>query len=220
MQHELRTFDDATALAAAAATYVAECARVAQSRGATFTFALSGGKSPWAMFESLAHDDVDWAATRIYQVDERVVREDSDARNLKSLRAALKGTNAPIEAMDVEADDLEVACTNYAALLPESFDLVHLGVGPDGHCASLVPGDPVLDVTDRLVALSGPYQDTMRMTLTYPALARANQLLWLISGEDKRDALAKLLANDPSIPAGRVVAGASLIMADRAALGQ
>jgi 6-phosphogluconolactonase len=219
VQHELRTFDDATTLAKAAAAYVAERARSSQSRGTTFTFALSGGKSPWAMFETLAHDDVDWAATRIYQVDERVVREDNDARNLKSLRSALTGTNAPIEAMDVEADDLDVACANYAALLPERFDLVHLGIGPDGHCASLVPGDPVLEVTDRLVALSGPYQDTLRMTLTYPALARADQLLWLISGEDKRDPLAKLLASDPSIPAGRVEAGASLVMADRAALG-
>jgi 6-phosphogluconolactonase len=219
VQHELRTFDDATALATAAADYVAERARVNQSRGATFSFAVSGGKSPWAMFETLVHDDLDWAATRIYQVDERVVREDNDLRNLKSLRSALAGTNAPIEAMDVEAEDLEVACRNYAALLPERFDLVHLGVGPDGHCASLIPGDPVLDVSDRLVALSGPYQDTLRMTLTYPALARADQLLWLISGDDKRDALAKLLAGDPSIPAGRVAAGASLVMADRAALG-
>jgi 6-phosphogluconolactonase/glucosamine-6-phosphate isomerase/deaminase len=171
------------------------------------------------MFQTLAHDDVDWAATRIYQVDERVVREDNDLRNLKSLRAALQGTNAPIEAMEVESDDLENACWNYASRLPARFDLVHLGVGPDGHCASLVPGDPVLDLSDQLVALSGPYQDTLRMTLTYPALARADQLLWLISGDDKRDALAKLLDGDPSIPAGRVVAGASLVMADRAALG-
>jgi 6-phosphogluconolactonase len=219
VQHELRTFDDPAALAKAAAAYVAERARTIQARGATFTFALSGGKSPWAMFETLAHDNVDWGATRIYQVDERVVREDNDLRNLKSLRAALKGTNAPIEAMDVEADDLEDACWRYASRLPERFDLVHLGLGPDAHCASLVPGDPVLDLTDQLVALSGPYQDTLRMTLTYPALARADQLLWLVAGADKRDALAKLLASDPSIPAGRVIAGASLVMADRAALG-
>jgi 6-phosphogluconolactonase len=102
--------------------------------------------------------------------------------------------------------------------VPERFDLIHLGLGPDGHCASLVPNNPVLEVTDRLVAIAGPYQDTMRMTLTYPALARADQLLWLISGEDKRDALAKLLDGDTSIPAGRVEAGASLIMIDRAAL--
>jgi 6-phosphogluconolactonase len=219
VQHELRTFDDATALAHAAAAYVADVARSVATRDDPFTFALSGGKSPWAMFETLAHDDVNWSHTRIFQVDERVVPASSDLRNLKSLRAALSGTNAPIEAMDVEASDLDDACVRYAELLPAHFDLVHLGVGPDGHCASLVPGDPVLEVSDRLVALSGPYQDTQRMTLTYPALARANQLLWLISGEDKRDALAKLLASDPSIPAGRVVAGASLVMADRAALG-
>jgi 6-phosphogluconolactonase len=219
VQHELRTFEDPAALAKAAAAYVADRARAIQARAATFTFALSGGKSPWAMFETLAHDDVDWSATRIYQVDERVVREDNDLRNLKSLRVALKGTNAPIEAMDVDADDLNVACSNYAALLPKRFNLIHLGIGPDGHCASLVPADPVLDLTDRLVSLSGPYQDTLRMTLTYPALARADQLLWLISGADKREALAKLLAGDHSIPAGRVVAGASLVMADRAALG-
>jgi 6-phosphogluconolactonase len=219
VQHEVRAFDNSSDLAKAAAAYVAETARIVLARGATFTFALSGGKSPWAMFETLAHDDVDWAATRIYQVDERVVGEDNDLRNLKSLRAALQGTNAAIEAMDVEAEDLEVACWNYAALLPERFDLVHLGLGPDGHCASLVPGDAVLDLQDQLVGLSGPYQDTLRMTLTYPALARANQLLWLVSGEDKRDALAQLLAGDHSIPAGRVVAGASLVMADRAALG-
>jgi 6-phosphogluconolactonase len=219
VHHELQTFDDADSLATAAAAYVANRAREITARGATFTFALSGGKSPWAMFKTLAHDNVDWAATRIYQVDERVVADDNDLRNLKSLRAALNGTNAPIEAMDVEAEDLEAACWNYGELLPERFDVVHLGVGPDGHCASLVPGDPVLDLTDQLVALAGPYQDTLRMTLTYPALARADQLLWLISGEDKRDALARLLASDPSIPAGRVEARASLIMADRAALG-
>jgi 6-phosphogluconolactonase len=219
VQHELRTFDDASALAHAAAAFVADRARDVASRDAPFTFALSGGKSPWAMFKTLAHDDVNWSHTRIYQVDERVVSESNVLRNLKSLRAALAGTNAPIDAMDVDAPDLEDACARYAALLPARFDLVHLGVGPDGHCASLVPDDPVLEVTDRLVALSGPYQDTRRMTLTYPALARADQILWLISGEDKRDALAKLLASDPSVPAGRVVAGASLVMADRAALG-
>jgi 6-phosphogluconolactonase len=219
VQHELRTFDDATALARAAAAYVADRARTVSTRNAPFTFALSGGKTPWAMFETLAHDDVDWSHTQIFQVDERVVPESNDLRNLKSLRTALAGTNAPVVPMDVDADDLNDACDRYAALLPDRFDLVHLGVGPDGHCASLIPGDPVLEVTDRLVALSGPYQDTERMTLTYPALARADQLLWLISGEDKRDALAKLLASDPSIPSGRVVAGASLVMADRAALG-
>ena len=219
MNHELRVFDDTETLAKAASDYVAELSRSVIDGGATFSFALSGGRTPWLMFEQLANDFVQWDRTRIFQVDERVVGADNDLRNLKSLRASLLGTEAPIEAMDVENPDLDAACRDYAARLPEQFDLIHLGIGPDGHCASLIPGDPVLDVTDRLVATSGPYQDTMRMTLTYPALARGTQLLWLVSGEDKRDALAKLLDSDPSIPAGRVDAGASLIMADRAARG-
>ena len=220
MNHELRVFDDADTLAKAASDYVAERARnVVDAGNDPFTFALSGGKTPWLMFEELANDFIQWDHTRIFQVDERVVAADSDLRNLKSLRASLLGTSAPVEAMDVENPDLDSACREYAALLPERFDLIHLGLGPDGHCASLIPGDPVLKVTDRLVAISGPYQDAMRMTLTYPALARADQLLWLVSGEDKRDALAKLLDSDPSIPAGRVEASASLIMADRAARG-
>jgi 6-phosphogluconolactonase len=219
VNHELRVFDDAETLAKAASDYVAELSRTIIDRGDSFSFALSGGKTPWLMFEQLSNDFVQWDRTRIFQVDERVVAADGDLRNLKSLRASLLGTEAPINAMDVDNPDLDEACRDYAALLPVRFDLIHLGLGPDGHCASLIPGDPVLEVTDRLVAISGPYQDTMRMTLTYPALARGTQLLWLVSGEDKRDALAKLLDSDPSIPAGRVDAGASLIMADRAARG-
>ena len=219
MPHDLQVFEDATALAQAAASYIADRARSVQARGATFTMALSGGKTPWATFDRLAKEPLDWDATLVYQVDERVVREDNDLRNLKNLRAALSSTGAPIVAMDVDSDDLEEACRRYAAQLPEFIDLIQLGIGPDGHCASLIPGDPVLAVIDRLVALAGPYQDTMRMTLTYPAIARGNQLLWLVSGEDKRDALAKLLANDPSIPAGRVGPVSSLVLADRAAMG-
>lgn len=218
MHHELRVFDDVATLARAGAAYLAERANLVASRSEPFTFALSGGKSPWLMLDELANDDVAWNHTRVYQVDERVVADDSDLRNLHHIRSCLASTPAPIHAMDVDAADLDDACTRYASLLPSNFDVVHLGLGPDGHCASLVPNDPVLDVSDRLVAMSGPYQDALRMTLTYPALARANQLLWLVSGADKRDALAKLLDGDTSIPAGRVEAGASLIMAERAAM--
>jgi 6-phosphogluconolactonase/glucosamine-6-phosphate isomerase/deaminase len=121
--------------------------------------------------------------------------------------------------MPVTDDDLEAAAERYAESLPDALDLAHLGLGPDGHCASLVPGDPVLDVTDRRVAVtSGEYQGVRRMTLTYPELHRVRNLLWVVAGEKKRDALQKLLARDPSIPAGRVDPGGdSLILADRAA---
>ena len=121
--------------------------------------------------------------------------------------------------MPVEAGELEAAAAAYAAGVPERIDLVHLGLGDDGHTAALVPGDPVLEVDDRLVALTGEYRGRRRMTLTYPALARAEQLLWLVTGADKADPLARLLAGDRSIPAGRVTAGRSLVVADRAAAG-
>ncbi|MGA7834182.1 MAG: 6-phosphogluconolactonase [Acidimicrobiales bacterium] len=219
MEHELRVFDDADALARAAAEFVAARALLIESRKEPFSLALSGGRTPWLMIDQLARDKVQWDHTHIFQVDERVVPIDNDLRNLKSLRASLAGTGALIDPMPVERLDLARACRDYAAALPEHFDLIHLGLGPDGHCASLVPGDPVLKVTDRLVAISGPYQGTMRMTFTYPALARGEQLLWLVSGADKRDALERLLAGDRSIPASRVDAGASLIMADRNAIG-
>jgi 6-phosphogluconolactonase/glucosamine-6-phosphate isomerase/deaminase len=218
VHHELETFDDLDTLARGAAKYVSELAHDVERRETPFAFALSGGKSPWLMIDDLVIDNVAWGHTTIYQVDERVAPEGSDLRNLTHLRASLATTVAPIKAMGVNDDDLDDAAARYAALLPPRLDLVHLGLGPDGHCASLVPNDPVLKVTDRLVALSGPYQETRRMTLTYPALARANQLLWLVSGADKHDALERLLDGDQSIPAGRVEADRSIVMVDRQAL--
>ncbi len=218
MRHELQVFGDAESLAAAAATYVANLSRADEIHNSVFTIAVSGGRSPWLMLSRLAQEDLPWGYWRVFQVDERVVAPDNDGRNLKHIEEALTATSVPILPMEVDDPDLAAAAEHYADLLPDTFDLVHLGLGPDGHCASLVPNDPVLNVTDRSVAVSGPYQGTMRLTLTFPALARTRQLLWLVSGEDKRDALAKLLAGDRSIPAGAVEAPASLVMADRAAM--
>jgi len=218
VHHELSALDDAGAVAAHAAEFVARYATdVVEARG-TFTFAVSGGRTPWAMFDRLAHEEVPWADVVIYQVDERVAPEGDPDRNLAHLRASLGDAPARVVPMPVDdPDHLEAAAASYAAGLPERFDLVHLGLGPDGHTASLVPGDPVLEVTDRLVGLTGVYQGHRRMTLTYPALARATQLLWLVTGPDKRAPLARLLAGDTSIPAGRVEGGHSLVLADAAA---
>jgi 6-phosphogluconolactonase len=121
--------------------------------------------------------------------------------------------------MPVQEEDLEQAAARYASVLPDRFDLVHLGIGADGHTASLVPGDRVLGVFDRDVALTGPYMGLPRMTVTYPVLDRARALLWLVTGSEKADALRRLREHDASIPAGRVATERALILADKPAAG-
>jgi 6-phosphogluconolactonase len=217
VQHELEVSADPAAVAARAASYVAARARAAVSERGRFTFAVSGGHTPWAMFAELARLDVPWPDVELFQVDERVAPDGDPDRNLTHLRESIGDAPARVHPMPVNDPDLDKAAAAYAIELPERFDMVHLGLGPDGHTASLVPGDPVLDAIDELVAVTQPYQGHRRMTLTYPALARADQLLWLITGGDKRDPLAKLLAGDESIPAGRVQAARSLVLADAAA---
>jgi 6-phosphogluconolactonase len=217
VHHELEVLAGPDQVAAAAAEYVQRRAVTAVADHGHFTFAVSGGHTPWAMFGELAGLDVPWSQVTLYQVDERAAPDGDPDRNLTHLHQALADIKASVVAMPVTAPDLDAAAGGYAAMLPERFDLVHLGLGPDGHTASLVPGDPVLEVTDRLVAVTGVYQGHRRMTLTYPALARAGQIMWLVTGDDKREPLAKLLAGDRSIPAGRVEAEASLVLADAAA---
>jgi 6-phosphogluconolactonase len=217
MRHELVTLPDASALAVRAAELVAAQVRSVVADHGRFAFAVSGGHTPWAMFGVLTTEEMPWNAMRIFQVDERVAAEGDPDRNLTHLREALGDDAAEVVAMPVNDSDLDGAAASYARRLPDAFDLVHLGLGPDGHTASLVPGDPVLSVTDRLVAVTNPYQGHRRMTLTYPGLARADGIMWLVSGADKRDALAKLLAGDLSIPASRVEAKRSTILADLAA---
>jgi 6-phosphogluconolactonase len=217
MGHELVVLPDASTLAVRAAEFVAARAQATAAEGGRFTFAVSGGHTPWDMFAGLMKEDVPWPAVQIFQVDERVAPDGDPDRNLTHLRDSLGDAAAEVIPMPVDEPDLDAAADDYGELLPDRFDLVHLGLGPDGHTASLVPSDPVLEVLDRLVAVTNPYQGHRRMTLTYPGLERADQILWLIAGADKREALGKLLANDQSIPASRVRVERSTILADAAA---
>jgi 6-phosphogluconolactonase len=200
---------------------IAGAARDAIGQTGRFALAISGGKTPLRMFELLGEMQIDWGRVGLFQVDERVAPEGDPDRNLTHIRGSLPDAAlARLRRMPVTDADLDAAATRYEAQLPKPLDLVHLGIGPDGHTASLVPGDPVLEVADRLVALTaGEYQGRHRMTLTYPALAAARGIFWLVAGAAKRDALDKLLAGDPSIPAGRVRARDAVVLTDRAAGG-
>jgi 6-phosphogluconolactonase len=219
MALEVEVLPDEDAVAERGAQIVASAAALAVAERDRFTFAVSGGRTPWAMFSAL-YGRMPWERVTIFQVDERVAPEDDPDRNLTQLQRALPpGGSADVRPMPVWASDLESAAALYAGALPDRLDLVHLGLGPDGHTASLVPGDPVLAVRDRDVALTGPYQGRVRMTLTYPALDRARQILWLVTGADKVDALRRLRSADQSIPAGWISTENAYVLADAAAAG-
>jgi 6-phosphogluconolactonase len=214
---EVEVLPDAQAVAQRGAEIFASAAAAAIAERGLFSFAVSGGRTPWAMFADLA-GKLPWEKVTIFQVDERVAPDGDPDRNLTQLKRSLPpGGASDVRAMPVWAEDLEEAAAMYAAALPQRLDLVHLGLGPDGHTASLIPGDPVLGVSDRDVAVTGEYQGRRRMTLTYPVLNRARQILWLVTGDDKADALARLRAGDLSIPAGRVSTANALVVADAAA---
>jgi len=228
MQIEIHS--DAGAVALAGAKLIAKEARDAVATRGKFVMAVSGGKTPWVMLRHLAQQDVPWKDVHVFQVDERVAPEGDPDRNLTHLRESLL-EHAPlrpdqIHAMPVGASNLESACVQYAQALaeiagsPPVLDLVHLGLGPDGHTASLVPGDAVLNVTNTDVALTGIYQGRRRMTLTYPVISRSGRVLWVITGAEKAGMLTRLQAGDVSIPAGRLSGDRAVVLADRAAAGQ
>ncbi len=220
---------DPDAVAQKAATIIAEEARAAVAARGRFIMAVSGGHTPWLMLRALAGEQIPWNAVHLFQVDERVAPAGNPDRNLthinESLLTQAKLAPAQIHAMPVEETDLVAAAVRYAQTLreiagsPPVLDLVHLGLGPDGHTASLVPGDPVLSVTDADVALTGVYQGRRRMTLTYPILNRSRRVLWVVTGDEKVGMLGRLRDGDVSIPAGRVRQEHALVLADRAAAG-
>ena len=224
----LEVLPDVDAVARHAAEIIAVEANAAVRARGRFIIAVSGGRTPWAMLRALSQrDEVPWKQVHVLQVDERIAPAGHADRNLTSLSDSLQppGDLPQIYAMPVDPSDLDQAAARYAQILvavagsPPVIDLVHLGLGADGHTASLVPGDPVLDVTDADVALTGPYQGRRRMTLTYPVLNRARRVLWLITGADKAAMLARLRRGDPTIPAGRVRQANAMVLTDRAAQG-
>ncbi len=196
-----------------AADELADALTAALGERGSATLALSGGSTPWPVLDELVTRDLAWGDVAVWQVDERVAPPGHDDRNLTGIVAHLADrVPVTLRAMPVGDDDLDRAARSYAATLPEAFDVVQLGLGPDGHTASLVPDDPVLDVTDRAVAVAGPYQGRRRLTLTYPVLGRARRLVWLVPDDDKTEVVERLLAGDPSIPAGRVPADRAVLV--------
>ncbi len=227
---QIEILADADAVAKRAAATIAADARAAVAARGRFIMAVSGGHGPWVMLRELANEDVPWADVHVFQIDERIAPAGDPDRNLTHLRASLL-EHAPlpqeqIYAMPVEMSDSEAAARQYAQTLeqvagkPPVLDLAHLGLGPDGHTASLVPNDPVLNITDADVGLTGVYMGRRRMTLTYPVINRSRRILWLVTGAEKVSAVAKLRAADPSVPAGRISQTQALLLADRAAAGQ
>jgi 6-phosphogluconolactonase len=224
---KIEVYPDDNSVARTAAAIISADLRAAVTSRGRYIMAVSGGHTPWPTLRALAEEQLPWEHVHVAQVDERVAPAADPDRNLAHLRESLLD-RAPllpdhIHAMPVETADLDRAAEQYALTLrevagsPPVLDLVHLGLGPDGHTASLVPGDPVLDVTDADVAATGPYHGRRRMTLTFPIINRSRLVLWLVTGRDKAAALVRLCDDDRSIPASRVRQDRALILADRAA---
>lgn len=224
---EIRTFQSADEVAKEAAIYVADRIRENIAKKGFFTMALSGGRTPWAMIKELAQEDLPWEKVFLFQVDERIAPDAHLDRNLTQLFKAIEGSKLVLRLnifpMRVNAEDLEEACTEYESHIKRitgngKLDLVHLGIGTDGHTASLVPNDPVLEIKDQGVAVTNTdYQGRKRMTLTYPLINQAEKILWVITGAEKAELLNRLLHQDPSIPAGKIDQQHAIVLTEESA---
>ena len=229
MSLKTEIFPSADQVAKEAAAYIEQLIRETLTQKKSFSMAISGGRTPWEMLKILSKASLPWMRVNLFQVDERVAPDGHADRNLTQLFQAIEGsplvTRLRIFPMPVTADDLDVASEDYAQLIHEitegeGLDLIHLGMGSDGHTASLVPGDGILEVNDRDVACTEQlYQGRIRMTLTYPLLNSAKRILWIVTGTEKQEMVQHLLKQDASIPAGAVNQANSLLMVDQAAFG-
>ena len=221
-------FPQAEQVAARATAYLEQEIRDALTHQKSFSLAISGGRTPWEMLKILSKVDLPWQRINLFQVDERVAPDGHPDRNLTQLFQAIAGTamvtQLRIFPMPVTAEDLDASAKEYAEVLDEikegkGLDIIHLGLGSDGHTASLVPGDGVLEIQNRLVACTqNPYQGRIRMTLTYPLLNAAKQILWIVTGSEKKEMVQRMLQQDPSIPAGSIRQENALLLVDQAAI--
>lgn len=224
---EIRTFQSADEVAKEAAIYIADRIRENIAKKGFFTMAISGGRTPWAMIKALAQEDLPWEKVFLFQVDERIAPDAHPDRNLTQLFKAIEGSKLVLRLnifpMRVNAEDLEEACEEYENHIKRmtgngKLDLVHLGIGTDGHTASLVPNDPVLEIKDQGVAVTNTeYQGRKRMTLTYPLINQAEKILWVITGAEKAEMLNRLLHLDPSIPAGKIDQQHAILLTEESA---
>lgn len=220
---------DPGAVAVRAAERIAQVAREAVAARGRCTLAFSGGATPWRAVRALAEEDVPWDSVHLFQVDERGAPYGDPDRNFFHLKESLIDRipipTVNVHPMPVEEEDLDAGARRYEAILrgvagiPPVLDLVQLGLGEDGHTASLFPDDDALRIVDADVATGGLHKGRRRMTLTFPAIDRARCILWLVTGSGKSEALGRLRAGDRSIPAGRVRGDRAVLLADTAAAG-
>ncbi len=225
---EIRQCETPDDVASAGANFISARVTEAIAERGQFTIALSGGSTPWIMLARLAEQELPWDRVKVFQVDERAVPDGDPERNLVQIREHFADRiSLPTEnlyAMPVISEDLNRGARQYEQTLVELaggkpvIDVIHLGLGGDGHTASLVPGDPVLEVSDCDVATTQTYNGRRRMTLTYPIINRARHILWLITGEGKAEMLRRLIQGDDDIPAGRISQTQATVLADDASL--
>jgi 6-phosphogluconolactonase len=187
------------------------------------SLALSGGATARECYELFATADVDWGSVEIFFGDERWVPVDDPESNESMARLAFidQVTPAAVHSVRGAGETIEAAADAYDRLLRnhEPVDLVHLGLGPDGHTASLFPGSPALDEHDRLVVPTGDdLHAHPRLTWTYPAIARSRLVVFTVAGEEKRDALTRVKEGD-ELPAAKVTADRVVWLVDEAANG-
>jgi len=206
---------DPQAAATVAAAWVARQLRNAVARRGAATVAFSGGSTPALMLDALAELDVPWQRTTVFQVDERVAPDGDPDRNA-GLLDVLRPQGPVIRLMPVTSADLAAARRRYAALVPERLDVVHLGLGDDGHTASWPPGDPVID-DRRPVAVSGVFNGRVRMTLSVPTVNSARHRMVLATGGAKAAVVERWLLHDRALPIERVSRTDTLVVLDAAA---